>query len=147
MQTKEVGGKILFSIFTNRLKFCFKMKSLLVFILFVAFSLTITAQLKNKHVLIFTKNGKGYVHENIPLQYAAFQKLGIENGFPPILQATPHYSPTIISKNMMPSFFQIPTMMYLIPKNKDGFYALYTGRWRIHGYSFRIRYREKMEMV
>ena len=57
------------------------MKSLLVFILFVVFSLTLTAQLKNKHVLIFTKNGKGYVHENIPASIAALQKLGIENGF------------------------------------------------------------------
>ena len=38
-------------------------------------------QLKNKHVLIFTKNGKGYVHENIPASIAALQKLGIENGF------------------------------------------------------------------
>jgi type 1 glutamine amidotransferase len=57
------------------------MKSLLLFILFVVFSLSITAQLKNKHVLIFTKNGKGYVHENIPASIAALQKLGIENGF------------------------------------------------------------------
>jgi type 1 glutamine amidotransferase len=57
------------------------MKSLLLFILFVVFSLSITAQLKNKHVLIFTKNGKGYVHENIPATIAAIQKLGFENGF------------------------------------------------------------------
>jgi hypothetical protein len=57
------------------------MKSLLLFILFVVFSLSITAQLKNKHVLIFTKNGKGYVHENIPASIAALQKLGVENGF------------------------------------------------------------------
>jgi len=57
------------------------MKSLLLFILFVVFSLSITAQLKNKHVLIFTKNGKGYVHENIPASIVALQKLGIENGF------------------------------------------------------------------
>jgi len=57
------------------------MKSLLLFILFVVFSLTINAQLKNKHVLVFTKNGKGYVHENIPASIAALKKLGIENGF------------------------------------------------------------------
>ena len=38
-------------------------------------------QLKNKHLLIFTKNGKGYVHENIPSSIAALQKLGVENGF------------------------------------------------------------------
>ena len=57
------------------------MKILLAFILFSIYSLTITAQLKNKHVLIFTKNGKGYVHENIAASIAAIQKLGTENGF------------------------------------------------------------------
>ena len=36
-----------------------------------------SAQLKNKHVLVFTKNGKGYVHENIPASIAALQKSGL----------------------------------------------------------------------
>jgi type 1 glutamine amidotransferase len=40
-----------------------------------------STQLKNKQVLVFTKNGKGYVHENIASSVAAIQKLGIENGF------------------------------------------------------------------
>jgi type 1 glutamine amidotransferase len=57
------------------------MKSLLTLLLFTFYNLTINAQLKNKHVLIFTKNGKGYVHENIPASIAAIQKLGAENGF------------------------------------------------------------------
>ena len=57
------------------------MKSMLSFTLLVIYSLTINGQLKNKQVLIFTKNGKGYVHENIPTSIAAIQKLGIENGF------------------------------------------------------------------
>ncbi len=38
-------------------------------------------QLKGKHVLVFTKNGKGYVHENIPASIAAIQKLGKELNF------------------------------------------------------------------
>ena len=38
-------------------------------------------KLKGKQILIFTKNGKGYVHENIPSSIAALQKLGVENGF------------------------------------------------------------------
>ena len=38
-------------------------------------------KLKGKHVLVFNKNGKGYVHENIQASIAAIQKLGIENGF------------------------------------------------------------------
>ncbi len=37
--------------------------------------------LKNKKVLVFTKNGKGYVHENIPASIEAFQKLGKEWDF------------------------------------------------------------------
>ena len=55
----------------------------------VSFSIAITSLeaqrgnriLKNKTVLIFTKNGKGYVHENIPSSIAAFQKLGKDYGF------------------------------------------------------------------
>ena len=57
------------------------MKLTLALTLFALYSLAINAQLKNKHVLIFTKNGKGYVHENIPASIAALQKLGVENGF------------------------------------------------------------------
>lgn len=38
-------------------------------------------KLQGKHILLFTKNGKGYVHENIPYSIAALQKLGIEQGF------------------------------------------------------------------
>jgi type 1 glutamine amidotransferase len=37
--------------------------------------------LKNKTVLVFTKNGKGYIHENIPSSIAAFQKLGKDHDF------------------------------------------------------------------
>jgi uncharacterized protein len=37
--------------------------------------------LKNRSVLVYTKNGKGYVHDNIPYSIAAFQKLGKEIGF------------------------------------------------------------------
>jgi type 1 glutamine amidotransferase len=47
---------------------------------------SITAQqnenkLKNKNVLIFTKNGKGYVHENIPASIVAIQGLGKKFNF------------------------------------------------------------------
>ncbi|HZH64704.1 MAG TPA: ThuA domain-containing protein [Flavisolibacter sp.] len=36
---------------------------------------------KKVKVLVYTKNGKGYVHDNIPSAVAAIQKLGGENGF------------------------------------------------------------------
>jgi type 1 glutamine amidotransferase len=38
-------------------------------------------KLKNKQVLVFSKNGKGYVHENISSSIAGLQKLGKENRF------------------------------------------------------------------
>ena len=36
---------------------------------------------KNVKVLVYTKNGKGYVHENIESSVKAIQKLGVEKGF------------------------------------------------------------------
>lgn len=42
---------------------------------------TDNSKLKGKKVLVFTKNGKGYIHENIPASIAAFQKLGKELNF------------------------------------------------------------------
>jgi type 1 glutamine amidotransferase len=38
-------------------------------------------KIKNKAVLVYTKNGKGYVHDNIPSSIAAIQKLGRELNF------------------------------------------------------------------
>ncbi|MBC7400953.1 MAG: ThuA domain-containing protein, partial [Mucilaginibacter sp.] len=37
--------------------------------------------LKGIKVLVYTKNGKGYVHDNIAASVACIQKLGKENGF------------------------------------------------------------------
>jgi uncharacterized protein len=36
---------------------------------------------KNVKVLVYTKNGKGYVHDNIPYAVKCIQKLGQEHGF------------------------------------------------------------------
>lgn len=52
--------------------------------LIVCFSLKATAQtfnLKNARVLVYTKNGMGYVHDNIPSAIACIQKMGREQGF------------------------------------------------------------------
>jgi uncharacterized protein len=40
-----------------------------------------SASLPDKRVLVYTHNGKGYVHDNIPLCVAAIKKMGAENGF------------------------------------------------------------------
>ena len=39
------------------------------------------ADLSGKKLLLYTKNGKGYVHDNIPASIAAIEKLANENGF------------------------------------------------------------------
>lgn len=64
------------------------MKILLLPLLFLCTSYFSFSDIKNKrhyqkekNVLIFTKNGKGYIHDNIPASIAALQKLGAENGF------------------------------------------------------------------
>lgn len=39
------------------------------------------ANLRGKRILLYTKNGEGFVHDNIPASIAAIQKLADENGF------------------------------------------------------------------
>ena len=39
------------------------------------------ANLRGKKLLLYTKNGEGYVHDNIPASIAAIEKLADENGF------------------------------------------------------------------
>jgi type 1 glutamine amidotransferase len=40
-----------------------------------------SAGLADKHVLVYTRNGKGYVHDNIQSSVEAIKKMGAENGF------------------------------------------------------------------
>lgn len=49
------------------------------------------AKLKGKHVLVFTRNGKGYVHENISASITAFQKMGNELNFSVDTSTSPAY--------------------------------------------------------
>lgn len=44
---------------------------------------------KNVKVLVYTKNGKGYVHDNIPYAVKCIQKLGAEQGFKVDVSDTP----------------------------------------------------------
>jgi len=62
------------------------MRKGLFFIVFTFLSIALLSQksdpsLRGKKILLYTKNGKGYVHENIPYSIAAFQKLSSENKF------------------------------------------------------------------
>lgn len=64
-------------------------KNVFKFSLLLAFTISLLAcatsksghSLQGKKVLVFTKNGEGYVHDNIASSVAALQKLGRENGF------------------------------------------------------------------
>ena len=64
-----------------------KLLSGLVFFCFLLAASCVSAQPASKvnwkdvTVLVYTKNGKGYVHDNIPSAVKAIQKLGQENGF------------------------------------------------------------------
>ncbi len=58
---------------------------LFIFLLIIIILPIATAQSKNvggkRHVLVYSKNGKGYVHDNIPFAVAAVTKLGQTKGF------------------------------------------------------------------
>lgn len=57
------------------------------FVAFIIFYTPLTAQNRKKvswkkvKVLVYTKNGKGYVHDNIPSAVEAIKKIGTEKGF------------------------------------------------------------------
>ena len=60
-------------------------RSILIKSFFLLLSLSVFSQdnlnLKKVKVLVYTKNGKGYVHDNIPSAVASIQKMGKENSF------------------------------------------------------------------
>ena len=47
------------------------------------------AHLEGKKVLLYTKNGEGYVHDNIPASITAIRKLASENGFEVVASEDP----------------------------------------------------------
>jgi type 1 glutamine amidotransferase len=57
------------------------MKTIFLF-LFTGFVFVSEAQMKKMRVLVYTKNGAGYVHDNIPSAVACFQALSKEHKFP-----------------------------------------------------------------
>ncbi|WKN32339.1 ThuA domain-containing protein [Porifericola rhodea] len=51
--------------------------------------LSISPSLQGKKVMVYTKNGEGFVHDNIPASIEAIQKLGKENGFDVVASENP----------------------------------------------------------
>ena len=64
-----------------------ELKGILIFIFIIQFAVSgdLNAQekvnWKNVTVLVYTKNGKGYIHDNIPAAVSCIQKLGKQYGF------------------------------------------------------------------
>jgi len=82
------------------------MKNASILIIFFLITLHLSGQpnpkinWKNIKVLVYTKNGKGYVHENIPYALACFKKLGQQYGF----QTTTSEDPAVFTKENLRQF-------------------------------------------
>ena len=50
---------------------------------------SVQPSLEGKKILLYTKNGEGYVHDNIPASIEAIKKLGKENGFEVVASEDP----------------------------------------------------------
>jgi type 1 glutamine amidotransferase len=78
----------------------------LFFTFFITFHLAgqqpkgLTVNWKNMKVLVYTKNGKGYVHENIPYAVACFKKLGQQYGF----QTVSSDDPAVFTKDNLQQY-------------------------------------------
>jgi type 1 glutamine amidotransferase len=90
--------------------------SLLVFTILSGYSGSVLAQKpnwKNVKVLVYTKNGKGYVHDNIPYAVKCIQKLGAEHGFKVDVSDTP----TVFTENNLKQY----TLLLFPSTNNDVF--------------------------
>jgi type 1 glutamine amidotransferase len=68
---------------------------------------------KKVKVLVYTKNGKGYVHDNIPSAVKAIQQLGKENGF----QVDVSEDPAVFSEDKLRQY----TLLLFPSTNNDVF--------------------------
>ena len=75
---------------TGKIKVILQVLTIALFInVFALRAFSQTPNWKNVKVLVYTKNGKGYVHDNIPYAVTCIQKLGKENGFKVDISDTP----------------------------------------------------------
>ncbi len=59
-----------------------------------------TGALAGARILVYTKNGEGYVHDNIPFSVAALEKLGAEHGF----EVTASEDPAIFTEDNLKEY-------------------------------------------
>lgn len=69
------------AVILNKIKSIFLLCFLFIFITEAVAGIRKKPDLKKVKVLVYTKNGKGYVHDNIPDAVKGLQKLGQDNGF------------------------------------------------------------------
>ena len=84
-------------------------------------------QAKSEHkpqanILIYTKNGKGFVHENIPASVECLKKICTDNGWNLRLPMMLRFLLLKRSKPLTCLFFPTPTTKHLTPKNKKRFF-------------------------
>jgi type 1 glutamine amidotransferase len=101
----------------------FQSKNIRVILLLCAASLLLTSGIKhdvqekpnwkNIRVLVYIKNGKGYIHDNIPYAVKCIQKLGQENGFKVDVSDTP----TVFTENNLKQY----TFLVFPSTNNDVF--------------------------
>ena len=85
-------------------------------LLLVSFAFLKTAHgtdLKRAHVLVYTKNGKGYVHDNIPSAVEALKKLGREHKF----RVTVSDDPVVFTEEILKQY----TLLVFPSTNNDVF--------------------------
>src|SRR5215218_9501716 len=84
LASKTMGG---LNELCNAEKSCMKVFNKIGFFIFFTFCVSVSAYAQEKMnwkkltVLVYTKNGKGYVHDNIPSAVACIQKFGKQYGF------------------------------------------------------------------
>lgn len=83
------------------------------FFMFSTFSISQAQNLKNIKVLVFTKNGEGYVHDNIPYAVKSIEKMGEEHGF----EVTATDDPSVFSEVNLKQY----TLLIFPSTNNDVF--------------------------
>jgi uncharacterized protein len=105
-------------------------------------------KLKNKAVLVFTKNGKGYVHDNIASSITAIQNLRKKLNFK--VDTTTDagiFTDDNLKKYDAIIFSNTNNDVFDTDQQKNSFHALYRSRRWFYGNTFCCWNGEKLEIV
>ncbi len=103
---------------------------------------------KNIQVLVYTKNGKGYVHDNIPNAVAAFQKMGKEHGFTVDVSDDPKvFSDDNLRQYAALIFTSTNNKVFDTERQKVAFMRYIQSGGGLLGVHSAIRYRAQLDLV